>query len=56
MILAEIAKDVEPGFDHQFYWNIGSKHLARAKKIWSKTNIRNVVGTIVWSILRCSEQ
>ena len=37
MILAEIAKDVEPGFDHQFYWNIGSKHLARAKKIWSKT-------------------
>ena len=35
MILAEIAKDVEPGFDHQFYWNIGSKHLARAKKIWS---------------------
>ncbi|MDB3960637.1 hypothetical protein N8210_01625 [Pelagibacteraceae bacterium] len=37
MILAEIAKDVEPGFDHQFYWNIGSKHLARAKKIWSNT-------------------
>ena len=36
MILAEIAKDVEPGFDHQFYWNIGSKHLARAKKIWSE--------------------
>ena len=36
MILAEIAKDVEPGFDHQFYWNIGAKHLARAKKIWSK--------------------
>jgi len=35
MILAEIAKDVEPGFDHQFYWNIGEKHLARAKKIWS---------------------
>ena len=35
MILREIAKDVEPGFDHQFYWNIGSKHLARAKKIWS---------------------
>jgi hypothetical protein len=37
MILAEIAKDVEPGFDHQFYWNIGSKHLARAKNIWSNT-------------------
>ena len=37
MILAEIAKDVEPGFDHQFYWNIGSKHLARAKKIWSNS-------------------
>ena len=36
MILAEIAKDVEPGFDHMFYWNIGAKHLARAKKIWSK--------------------
>jgi len=35
MILAEIAKDVEPGFDHPFYWNIGAKHLARAKKIWS---------------------
>jgi len=35
MILKEIARDVEPGFDHQFYWNIGSKHLARAKKIWS---------------------
>ena len=35
MILDEIAKDVEPGFDHQFYWNIGAKHLARAKKIWS---------------------
>jgi len=35
MILEEIAKDVEPGFDHQFYWNIGAKHLARAKKIWS---------------------
>jgi hypothetical protein len=35
MILDEIAKDVDPGFDHQFYWNIGSKHLARAKKIWS---------------------
>ena len=37
MILAEIAKDVEPGFDHAFYWNIGSKHLARAKKIWSSS-------------------
>ena len=37
MILAEIAKDVEPGFDHQFYWNIGAKHLARAKKIWSRS-------------------
>ncbi|BAQ86347.1 putative signal transduction protein with Nacht domain [uncultured Mediterranean phage uvMED] len=37
LILAEIAKDVEPGFDHQFYWNIGAKHLARAKKIWSKS-------------------
>jgi len=35
MILDQIAKDVEPGFDHQFYWNIGAKHLARAKKIWS---------------------
>jgi len=35
MILAEIAKDVEPNFDHNFYWNIGAKHLARAKKIWS---------------------
>ena len=35
MILAEIAKDVEPNFDHMFYWNIGAKHLARAKKIWS---------------------
>ena len=35
MILAEIAKDIEPGFDHMFYWNIGAKHLARAKKIWS---------------------
>jgi len=35
MILDEIVKDVDPGFDHQFYWNIGSKHLARAKKIWS---------------------
>jgi hypothetical protein len=37
MILAEIAKDVEPGFDHMFYWNIGAKHLARAKKIWRNT-------------------
>jgi len=37
MILAEIAKDVEPNFDHQFYWNIGAKHLARAKKIWSNS-------------------
>jgi len=37
MILAEIAKDCEPGFDHMFYWNIGSKHLARAKKIWRNT-------------------
>ena len=35
MILAEIAKDVDPNFDHMFYWNIGFKHLARAKKIWS---------------------
>jgi len=35
MILAEIAKDVEPNFDHNFYWNIGAKHFARAKKIWS---------------------
>ena len=35
MILGEIAKDVDPGFDHMFYWNIGAKHLARAKKIWS---------------------
>ena len=34
MILAEIAKDVEPNFDHMFYWNIGQKHLARAKEIW----------------------
>ena len=37
MILAEIAKDVEPDFQHPFYWNIGAKHLARAKKIWSNT-------------------
>ena len=37
MILAEIAKDVEPNFDHNFYWNIGAKHYARAKKIWSNT-------------------
>ena len=36
MILAEIAKDVEPNFDHMFYWNIGQKHLARAKEIWRK--------------------
>ena len=36
MILAEIAKDVEPNFDHNFYWNIGAKHYARAKKIWSE--------------------
>ena len=35
MILGEIAKDVEPDFQHPFYWNIGAKHLARAKKIWS---------------------
>ena len=35
MILDEIARDVEPNFDHNFYWNIGAKHLARAKKIWS---------------------
>ena len=34
MILAEIAKDVEPNFDHMFYWNIGAKHYARAKEIW----------------------
>ena len=34
MILSEIAKDVEPNFDHNFYWNIGQKHLARAKAIW----------------------
>ena len=34
MILDEIAKDVEPNFDHMFYWNIGAKHLARAKEIW----------------------
>ena len=34
MILSEIAKDVEPNFDHNFYWNIGQKHLARAKEIW----------------------
>ena len=35
MILSEIAKDVEPMFDHPFYWNIGAKHYARAKEIWS---------------------
>ena len=35
--LAEIAKDVDPNFDHMFYWNIGEKHLSRAKKIWSNT-------------------
>ena len=34
MILGEIAKDVEPNFDHNFYWNIGAKHYARAKEIW----------------------
>ena len=34
MILAEIAKDVEPNFEHMFYWNIGAKHYARAKNIW----------------------
>ena len=37
MILSEIVKDVEPNFDHNFYWNIGAKHYARAKKIWSNT-------------------
>ena len=35
MILAEIVKDVEPNFEHPFYWNIGSKHLSRLKKFWS---------------------
>jgi len=34
MILGEIAKDVEPNFEHNFYWNIGAKHYARAKEIW----------------------
>lgn len=34
LILSEIAKDVEPDFDHNFYWNIGQKYLAKAKKIW----------------------
>ena len=37
MILSEIVKDVEPNFDHNFYWNIGAKHYARARKIWSNT-------------------
>jgi hypothetical protein len=36
MILAEIVKDVDPEFNHPFYWSIGNKHLTRAKKIWSK--------------------
>jgi hypothetical protein len=35
MILAEIVNDVEPNFDHPFYWNIGAKHLSRLKKFWS---------------------
>ena len=34
MILDCIARDVEPNFDHNFYWNIGAKHYARAKEIW----------------------
>ena len=34
MILQEIVKDVDPDFE-SFYWNIGQKYLAKAKKIWS---------------------
>ena len=37
MILKEIIKDVDPEFNHPFYWSIGNKHLTRAKKIWSNT-------------------
>ena len=35
MVISEIIKDVDPGFDHPFYWNIGYEYLSRAKKIWS---------------------
>lgn len=35
MIISEIIKDVDPGFDHPFYWKIGYEYLSKAKKIWS---------------------
>jgi len=37
MILKEIIKDVDPEFNHPFYWSIGNKYLSKAKKIWSNT-------------------
>jgi hypothetical protein len=34
-IKQNILKDLEPNFDHPFYWNIGSKNLQLAKEAWS---------------------
>ena len=34
-IKAELVKDLDPQFDHNFYWNIGQMWVDRAKEIWS---------------------
>ena len=34
-IKEELIKDVDPEFDHNFYWNIGYEFLTKAKKLWS---------------------
>ena len=27
-------QDVEPAFEHPFYWNFGGNHKEEAKKLW----------------------
>jgi hypothetical protein len=34
-IKEELIKDVDPEFDHNFYWNIGQEFFSKAKKLWS---------------------
>ena len=34
-IISEIVKDLDPEFDHPYFWNIGSMFVQDAKKLWN---------------------
>ena len=35
-IIQELALDIDPRWDHRFYWNIGDEYLSKAKQLWNQ--------------------